>query len=888
MFYRKSVEEVWKELHTSEHGLSTDEADRRYQEYGPNQIQGKGAKPPWIILAGQFKDPLVIILIVAAIVTMFIAEYIDMAVILAVVILNAIIGFVQEFKADKAMQALKRMGVSKSLVVRNGEEIRIESGKLVPGDIVVLTAGNKVPADGRLFETRDLEIDESMMTGESTPAQKSSGVISEEHVPIADQANMSFMGTVVTGGAGKAIITATGGRSQLGNISREVEQTEKETTPLQRRLTVLTQIIGVVALTLATIVVLIGIATGRDLVEMVLFGISITVAVIPEGLPIVVTVTMAVGLQRMARRNAIVRKLIAVETLGSCNIICSDKTGTITENRMSVVKVYTGGKLFRIDGNGYEPRGKIYQDDEEIEHNDELERVLLTGALCNSASLYREGGEWKIQGDPTEGALLVAARRYGIDLEESAYAWEFVDEIPFSSDRKYMASLYRKNGECSLFVKGAPERMLTFANAGDSRELHEQANHLLEDGLRVLGFGVKKLQGDGSDIDIEKEVESGLEFVGFQGIIDPPRQSAIEAIKGAQQAGMKVVMITGDHKVTASSIARKIDIMQPGDTAITGKEIDSKGEHFLRENAHKTAVYARVAPHHKLAIVDALQKRGNTVAVTGDGVNDAPALKKANIGIAMGKVGTDVAREAADMVLRDDNFASIFEAVKVGRVIFDNIRKVSLFLLTSSTGISLAVISSLFMGFQLPFLATQVLWINLVTNGLQDLALAFEPAEGQVHKRPPRQPKENVFTLHVAARMAALGIVMAVVALFVFRYMLSSTRELSYARTAAVNTVVMFQFINAWNSRSLQRSVFRTPFFSNRVLLASLALSILAQLAALHWGPLQFLLKTEPLDGFTWLLTIVAGATALVVAELDKLIRGNALVAGAKQPQGHR
>ncbi len=386
MFYRKSVDEIWNELNTSEHGLATDDAERRYQEYGPNEIQGKGAKPPWLILAGQFKDSLVIILIVAALVTIFIAEYIDMAVILAVVIINAIIGFVQEFKADKAMQALKRMGVSKATVVRNGEEIRIESSKLVPGDVVALTTGNKVPADGRLFETRDLEIDESMLTGESTPAPKSTRVISEEDVPIADQANMAFMGTVVTGGTGKAIIIATGLQTQLGGISRQVERTEKESTPLQRRLTVFTRIIGAVALMLAAIVVLFGVVMGRDLVEMVLFGISIAVAVIPEGLPIVVTVTMAVGLPRMAQRNAIVRKLVAVETLGSCNFICSDKTGTITENRMSVVKVYAGGKQFRIEGSGYEPQGKIFLDDEKIEHNADQKRLLLTGPEFNSTS----------------------------------------------------------------------------------------------------------------------------------------------------------------------------------------------------------------------------------------------------------------------------------------------------------------------------------------------------------------------------------------------------------------------------------------------------------------------------------------------------------------------
>lgn len=887
-FYKMQIADIYESLKTDEHGLSDEEVKERLQQYGLNAIKGKEGTSLWAILARQFTDPLVLILIVAALVTVFIADYVDTIAIFTVVILNAIIGFVQEYKADKAMKALKKMGVSTAIAVRGGKEVRVESERLVPGDIVVLTAGNKVPADVRVFEARELQVDESMLTGESTPVSKKPTALCEENMSIAEQADMAFMGTVATNGSGKGVIIATGSDTELGSISHQVEHTEKETAPLQRRLKIFTRIIGAVAVTLAITVVVIGVVAGRDLVEMILFGISTTVAVIPEGLPIVITVTMAIGLQRMAQRNAIVRKLVAVETLGSCNYICSDKTGTITENRMSVLKAFTRGKQFRFEGTGYEPRGEILHNGKRTEHDRDLEDLLLTGVLCNESSLYREDGEWKIEGDPTEGALLVAAARFGIDLEEAAYKYEFVDEIPFSSERKYMASLYKKDDECTLFVKGAPERMLAFAGNVEISALHKQADELLEEGLRVLGFGRKKVPRNCRDIDLEKEAESDLEFLGFQGIIDPPRQSAIEAIEGAHQAGIKVVMITGDHKVTAASIARRIGILQPDDLVVTGREIDDKGEDFLKDNAHKIHVYARVSPHHKLAIVDALQKLGDTVAVTGDGVNDAPALKKANIGVAMGKAGTDVAREAADMVLRDDNFASIFEAVKVGRVIFDNIRKVSLFLLTSSTGISLAVISSLFLGLQLPFLAIQVLWINLVTNGLQDVALAFEPAEGEVDKRPPRRPKENVFTLAVAVRMAALGFVMAVAALLVFGYTLNSTQELSYARSAAVNTVVMFQFMNAWNSRSLQRSVFRTRFFSNRFLLISLGLSILAQLAALYWGPLQSLLETEPLDGSTWLLTILAGATALVVAELDKLIRGKALVAGSSQQEGKR
>jgi Ca2+-transporting ATPase len=883
MHYQKNIETVWEELGTSEHGLSEDEAQQRLEEHGPNEIRGKGAKSPWIILLRQFTDPLVLILVGAALVTLLIGKYIDTIVIVAVVTVNAILGFVQEYKADKAMQALKKIGVSKATVVRDRREVRIESDRLVVGDIVVLTPGNKVPADGRICEARDLEINESTLTGESVPVSKGTAPLSDEGVAVSDRTNMAFMGTVVTHGRGRATVTATGMGTQLGTISQEVEQTEKEKTPLQRKLTTFTRVIGALAVGLAVLVVIIGVILGRDLVEMILFGLSTTVAVIPEGLPIVITVTMAVGLQRMAKRNAIIRRLIAAETLGSCNYICSDKTGTITENRMAVVEVRTPEGEFQIEGTGYEPSGSVLRDGQPVDEDPSLEAILLAGALSNTASLYREEEEWKIDGDPTEGALLVSAARYGIDLEKLGYDYEYVDEIPFSSERRYMASLFREEGQrCVLFVKGAPERLIDFCGEQDKPGLHEQAEELLGQGLRVLGFGRKHVRKKRSNLDLEEAAESDLEFLGFQALIDPPRDSAVEAIKGAREAGIKVVMVTGDHKVTAASIARQIHILEPENIVLTGEEIDKRGEGLLSESADKTDVYARVAPHHKLAIVDALQEKGNTVAVTGDGVNDAPALKKANIGVAMGKTGTDVAREAADMVLADDNFASIFEAVKVGRIIYDNIRKVSVFLLTSSVGISLAVIGTLLLGFDLPFLATQVLWINLVTNGLQDVTLAFEPSEGDVHKRPPRPPSENVFTLGVALRTVLLGATMAAVATLMFHYKYDETGDLAFARSAAVNTVVMFQFMNAWSSRSLQRSVFLTPPFSNPFLLIALVVSLLAQLAALHWGPLRYLLQTTPLDAMTWLQSILAGGSALIIAEIDKLVRRNALIAGVK------
>lgn len=872
IFYARTTQQLWADLGTDEQGLTNADALKRLSQYGPNQIEEKKGKSPVFIFLGQFKDTLVLILIAAAIVAFLIKEYIDTTVIMTVIIINAIVGFIQEYRADKAIQALKRMAATKATVVREGKEQRIDASEIVPGDIIGLSSGNKVPADLRIFKQRELQIDESLLTGESNPIHKNEKPLPEKILPVADQTNMAFMGTVVTHGKGKGVVVATGKFTELGKISRDVEQTKKEATPLENRLAKFSKMVGVVSLFLAFLVFLGGVITGRDALEMVLFAISMSVAVIPEGLPIVITITMAVGLSRMAEKNAIIRKLMAAETLGSCNYICSDKTGTITENRMSVVKAFTNDKEFIFKGSGYNPEGEIILDGAVNPKDKDLELLLLTGALCNNSVFYEENGEWHVDGSPTEGALKVAAKRYGIDLEKSEYQYELLDEIPFSSQRKYMAMLYRKNGACFLLVKGAPEKILKFSGEEKNYKLASRAAHMADEGLRVLGFAVKHYRICPDEIDIESEVNSGLRFAGFQAITDPPRQSAIEAIKDAQSAGLRVVMITGDHQITARSIARQIGILKKDDLVLTGQELDSHDSDYIKQNISRVSVFARVAPHHKLSIVDILQQKGNVVAVTGDGVNDAPALKKADIGVAMGKTGTDVAREAADMVLKDDNFASIFEAVKVGRVIFDNIRKVTYFLLSSSAGIAGAIIGALMMGLELPFLATQVLWINLVTNGLQDVALAYEPGEQDIHLRPPRNPSENIINSVFLVRIIFGGIVIAVGTLILYFYYLQ-TNSLSYARSTALNTIVFFQFFQGWNSRSMNRSVFSIPFFSNKFLLISLLLSLAAQIAAFHWYPLQYILKTESLSIVTWFQTAAIGAIIILVVEIDKFKR---------------
>jgi len=877
VIYNETIPETFANFDSSEHGLSIEEAKKRLEKYGPNEIEGKKAEPLWKLVIHQFVDPLVVILLIAAIFTAIIGHYVDTWVILAVVFVNGLIGFFQEYKADKSMQALKNLTVPKATVIRNGKEERIDSKDVVPGDVVILSTGNKIPSDIRLFEVKELEIDESMLTGESVPVSKNTKNIDVPNLPLADQKNMVFMGTVITHGRGKGIVISTGKNTELGKISEEVKETVKERTPLQKRLLYFTRLIGVISVCLSVIVIVIGLIKGIKLLEIILFSISMAVAVIPEGLPIVITVTMAIGMKRMADKNAIIRKLIAVETLGSCNYICSDKTGTITENRMSVTKAFINGKVFEFSGIGYSPEGDVLLDGNKVNNDKDLYELLLTGFLCNTTNHYfdNDSKEWKIDGTPTEGALIVAAKKYGIS-EESETGYELINEIPFSSNRKYMAMLYKHEDKCTIYIKGAPENILKFSGNEKNEILLKQYSKMADLGLRVLGFGIKNINKKCPDeIDLEAESSRDITFLGFIGIIDPPKKSAIEAIKGAHESGIRVVMITGDNKITAASIAKQVDILHENELVVTGQELDSNDDSFLINNVERITVYARVSPHHKLRIVDALQKHGNIVAVTGDGVNDAPALKKGNIGVAMGKMGTDVAREASDMVLKDDNFASIFEAVKVGRVIFDNIQKVSFFLLSSGTGIAFTIIAALLLDLPLPFLATQVLWVNLVTNGLQDVALAYEPGESDIHKRAPRNPKENILNKYILIRMVIVGIVFLIGTLSLFMYELKIGHTIEYARSTAFNTIVFFQFFHVWNSRSMDKSIFSIPFLSNPFLLISIFLSLIAQISVLTFEPLRLVFHTAKIDMKSWILTILVSMSIIIVIEIDKAIRKN-------------
>ncbi|MFH0702882.1 MAG: HAD-IC family P-type ATPase [bacterium] len=874
MYYKKPIEDIFKEFSTTFHGISQLEAKERLKKYGLNIFKTAKARSVWQLILNQFSSPLIYILIIAALFTIIIRHYIDTWVILAIVIINSIVGFFQEYKAEKAMESLKKLTSLKAFVIRNSIEDRIDSIELVPGDIIILSAGNKVPADVRLFEVKDLQTDESTFTGESLSVIKQIEILANENLSIADQKNMAFMGTVITNGRGKGIIVKTGEQTELGKISKEVKSTVKEISPLQKKFINFSHKIGLITIGLAFIVLVLGIIEGINLNEIILFTISMMVAIIPEGLPIAATITMAIGLKKMADKNAIVKKLIAVETLGSCNFICLDKTGTITENQMTVVKSYTNGKEFDYTGIGYNPAGEILFNSKKINKDKDLKELLLTGLLCNKSDLYEENNEWRITGDPTEGALIVAAQKYGIDINKNEYLYRLIDEIPFNSYRQYMATMYQFDNSCIIFVKGSPEKILEFTGNINNTELHNQYLKMAESGLRVLGFGIKQIDNIcPKNLDLEREATNELSFAGFQGIIDPPKKSAIQAVSATQKAGIKVIMFTGDHKITAIAIAKKIGIYNPDDLVITGQELDQHGDKFLEEFVEKISVYARVSPGHKLKIVEALQKKGNIVAVTGDGINDAPALKKANIGVAMGKVGTDVAKEASDMVLKDDNFESIFEAIKVGRVIYENIRKVVYFLLSSNVGTTLTIIMTLILGLPLPFLATQILWMNLVTNGLQDIALAYEPNEKNIEKKPPRNPKQNIISSYLLKRIILIGLVITIGTLGLFWYELQRGSSLTYARTTAMNTIVFFQFFQAWNSRSLEKSIFTINFFSNPFLFVSLAIALIAQILVLNYTPLQYIFHSTNLEPITWIQNIFVASTILIAVEIDKFIR---------------
>ncbi len=954
-WYQLDPQYLFDKLQSSDMGLPEAEARERLRLYGLNKLVGDG-KISWLrMFLNQFKSPLIYILMIAALVTVFLKEYKDAAVIAVILIFNALVGFIQEYKAEKHVQALKKMVVAKARVLRDGKELEINSEHLVPGDIVFLTSGARVPADIRLLKTIELRIDESLLTGESVPVEKMAGLLAEDNLTPGDQTNMAFMGTAVINGRAKGLVVATGIQTMLGQIAKDVQEITVTRAPLQEKIDRFAKVIGIIVLAASALLFLIGILVGISATDMFMTAVAAAVATIPEGLPIVVTITLAVGTTRMAQRHAIIRRLPAVETLGSTTVICTDKTGTLTKNEMTVTRLFDGRRIFELTGSGYDPRGEIWEAGRRLhgEVDGDLAMVFRIGLLCNESEVYEEEGQYKVDGDPTEGALIIAAMKAGLNPEQEREKYPQLFVIPFESERGYMSTLHRYGDRNIILVKGAPEKLLDICAACRFEaweEVPKVATHFAREGLRVLGMAYKEVPENKVEI-TNRDLQTGLVFAGLQGMIDPPRPEAIEAVAGCKKAGIRVVMITGDHAVTAEAIAKSMGLLEEGNgeenwaaqpmealnddelfaltqavaavlanragldtrpatsvtgrhletmddmeffnllkevlatlvkragpegavrTVLTGKELETMNDTVLYHLVQKVSVYARVAPHHKLRITQQLIKHGQIVAMTGDGVNDAPAMKAAHIGIAMGKTGTDVAKEASDMVIADDNFASIYRAVELGRVVFDNIRKVTFFLIPTGISAIISILGTLMLGLPLPYLPAQLLWINLVTNGLQVLALAFEPGEKDVLQRPPRSPQEGIMSRLLIERTILVSLIISAGVVYEFVHAFNQGLTIEKARTIAVTTMVFFQFFQAFNSRSETQSLFAMNPLGNPYLFFGVIASIGAHLAAIYIPTMQWLFRMEPISALEWVRIGVASVTVIVLVEIDKWLR---------------
>ena len=879
------VQEVFAKLKTSETGLSTEEAARRLAEIGPNVLEAEEKIKYFSIILHQFKSPLIYVLLVAAVATFFLQEYIDMSVILAVVVLNAIIGFIQEVKAEQGIRSLKKMVQAKARVLRDRHEKELPSSELVPGDMVYLAAGMRVPADLRIIYELDLRVDESLLTGESLPSDKRTEKLLEENLTPGDRKNIAFMGTTVVYGRGRGVVVGTGRGTVVGDIAEKVQEIQLGKVPLQEKLDSFAKFLSYTVGGISLFIFALGLYEGEKLSEMFIAAVAIAVSAIPEGLPVAVTIAMAIGVNRMARQNAIVRRLPSVETLGSTTVIGSDKTGTLTRNEMTVRLVHDGRRIYEISGVGYEPDGGITHESQSVDLQtcSELIRTLRIGLLCNEAVLYQEDGDYRIDGDPTEGALIVSALKGGLQIEEERMRYPQLGIVPFESERGFMATLHEIEGRKVIFVKGAPEKIIQFTTTEDSdeesgRTLARIAENFADQGLRVLGMAYREIDAETTSIS-QTDVESGLVFAGMQGMIDPPRQEVMEAIKFCRSAGIRTVMVTGDHGITAGVVARQIGIGSGNGQVLEGRQIEVMTDEQLYNSVQTTSVYARVAPVHKLRIVRQLINHGEIVAVTGDGVNDAPALKAAHIGVAMGRTGTDVAKEASDIVLSDDNFASIVSAVKEGRIVYDNIKKVTIFLVSCGFGELLTIIACMISGLNLPYNPAQILWLNLVTNGFQDVALAFEPGEKGVLQRKPRPPRERILSTLMVQRTLLMGTILGFGTYIVFYLELTADMPVASARSVALTTMVFFQFYQALNCRSETLSIFEMNPLSNPFLFVSIIGAFFAHLAVLYVPALQYVFRTVPLDLNQWIMVAVASVTIVIGVEIDKLLRRRSLSA---------
>lgn len=868
-------------------GLTSEQAADKLQRIGRNQIEGKKGPSPLAIFLSQFDDFIIWVLIVAALVSGFLQEWVDAIAIIAIVILNAILGFIQEHKAEKSLAALKKLASPTSRVIRNGQREIISSFELVPGDLIELEAGDNIPADSRLiWHTANFAVQEASLTGESTPVAKTTDALQEKNVPLADRANMVYMGTSAASGKAKTIVAETGMRTELGKIAGMIQEIKRDSTPLQQKLEEFGKWIVYLCFVLVGLVFILGVLRGGKVIDMFLTAVSLAVAAIPEGLPAVVTIALALGVQRMVARHALIRKLPSVETLGCATVICSDKTGTLTKNEMTVQAVYADGKLFRVTGIGYEPKGDFLLDGKTIGPADypALSKALLCGVLCNGAELVSRDGAFKIIGDPTEAAILTAAAKADIWKEKAGKDQQFVDEIPFDAERKKMTIIRRDNGKLVAFVKGAPDILLNdctrIEQAGAVRNLTEgdiknvlNANdRMANDAMRVLGLAYKELDSGSTNYRADV-VEKDLVFAGLMAMIDPPREEVKKAIADCKTAAIRTVMITGDHKNTAVAIARSLGFFGENSIAMTGEELDKVTDEQLSEKVRETVVYARVSPEHKLRVVRAWKGHNEVVAMTGDGVNDAPAVKEANIGVAMGITGTDVTKEVSDMIITDDNFASIVAAVEEGRGIYDNIRKFIHYLLSCNAGEVLVMFVSSLIGWPVPLLPIQILWVNLITDGLPALALGVDPIELNVMKRSPRPSGQSVVTKQTAMLIFAQGGFIAMCSLAALALVLFVEDEgLPRARTAAFVVLACSQLFHALNCRSQTESLFKIGVFTNTKLVLAAVVSFLLQMAVVYVPFCQTVFKTESLSFVDWVMVVALSSLPLWAMELIKAV----------------
>jgi len=916
-YWQLDVQDLEKILSTDiSKGLSGQEAVLRLEKYGLNQLQDKkGRSLPGIFLE-QFQSFIVWVLIGAALVSGFLKEWIDAFAIIGIVILNAILGFVQEFRAAKSLSALKKLSSPVSRTIRGGKPIVLPASQLVPGDIIKLEAGDNVPADSRLvYLTPNFSVQEASLTGESLPVAKTTLALSEKEIPLAERANTVYLGTSVSAGKGRALVVETGMETELGRIAGMIQQVTREPTPLQKKLEQFGKWLVYLCLLLVGLLFLIGLARGGKVIDLFLVAVSLAVAAIPEGLPAVVTIALALGVQRMVKRNALIRKLPSVETLGCVTVICTDKTGTLTRNEMTVKVVYAGGTMFQVTGAGYEPAGEFLVDGKAINPSEypALKQNLSCGVLCNAASLVSENGAYRIIGDPTEGAILTAAAKADIQKKSFEAEASFIQEIPFDSERKKMTIIrLRRDGKRpAVFVKGAPDILLNdcthefVCNVGEGlrplpnnigalfmapagrmnptptnetipltearkKQILDQNLILANQALRVIAVAYRYLDEVPEKYEADN-IEKDLIFAGLIAMIDPPRAEAGEAITRCKAAGIRTVMITGDHKNTAIAIAKELGFFEEGSLALTGLELDQLDDREFLEAAPRISVYARVSPEHKLRIVSAWRKKGEVVAMTGDGVNDAPAIKEADIGVAMGVSGTDVTKEVSDMVITDDNFASIVAAVEEGRGIYDNIRKFIHYLLSCNSGEILVMFTAVLAGVPAPLLPIQILWINLVTDGLPALALGVDPVDPGIMERPPRQTSEGVINKHKMLVILGQGALIAFCSLLAFAFIFFVEKGgIIRARTGAFVVLACSQLFHSFNCRNSRESIFKIGLFTNPKLVLACTVSFLLQGVAVYAPFANRIFRTQPLGFADIVLVLLLSSFPLWAVELVK------------------